>query len=202
VMSNLGLFLTDSDSGTDNSSGKEFIEWLQSTDLFLIPLDERGQWFRFHHLIQERLQDMLKSQMGQAQINALHARASAWFANHSLIDEALQHAITAKNISFAENLVEQHRYDMMNTEQWLRLDRWLQMLPTESVKNNPKLLITQAWSGLMFHSQYNKWVNTPDQVEDLLLRISTELDEKRMITAESTLCVLPCCILWVRWTVR
>ena len=174
-----------SDSGTDNSSGKEFIHWLRSTNLFLIPLDERGEWFRFHHLFQEQLNAWLKDQLTEDEVSGLHSLASTWFAENDLIDEAIQHALLADDISSAMQLVEQHRDEMMNNERWIRLDGWLEKLPPESIKKNPKLLITQAWSGMLFHSQYHQWLNTPDQVTDLLSRVSIASDEKMMISAES-----------------
>lgn len=166
------------------TNGSDFLTWLQDANLFLIPLDGRGEWFRFHHLFQQLLQEWLEQQTSPDEVAAIHTQASAWFAETGLIYEALEHALAAGDIPNAVHLVEQHRNHLMNTEQWHRLDSWLQKLPPETIEKNPKLLITQAWSGMMFHSQYNQWVNTPDQAADLLAEASMNAEEKMMVEAE------------------
>ena len=173
----------DSDSVSDNSSGKEFIQWLQSTNLFLIPLDEHGQWFRFHHLFQQILHNMLKNQMGQVQINALHARASAWFAENNLIEEAIQHALAADDAQYAAQLVVKHRYDLMNKEKWNRLKRWLTMLPADVIDENPELLITKAWI-VEYSGDYLEAFSINVRVESLLPEIPRHSPEWNRVQGE------------------
>jgi len=178
------LWQSASNDPVTTLDGSDFLRWLQYTNLFLIPLDGRGEWFRLHHLFQQHLHNWLEQQTTPEEIAALHDHASVWFAENNLIDEALKHALAAGDISNAVRLVEKHRNQLMNTEQWSRLESWLQKLPHETIEKNPKLLITQAWTEIMFYSQYNKWVNAPDQIADLLSGVSIESDEKTMISAE------------------
>ena len=117
----------------------------KSDNLFLIPLDTENGWFRYHHLFQDLLQNQLKQRCSTKEIAALHLRASEWFAKNGLIDEALQHAITANSIPYAVKLVEQHRYDLMNREQWNRLERLLKMLPPETVRKIRYCLLHRAY---------------------------------------------------------
>jgi len=125
--------------------GIEFIRWLQADNLFLVPLDDRSEWFRFHHLFQKLLQDRLQAHLEPDQIAAAHRRASNWFAEKRLIEEALQHALAAEDLEYAAHLVERHRHQMMNGEEWPRLRRWMDRLPRKLTEGRPHLLITKAW---------------------------------------------------------
>lgn len=129
--------------------GEAFIAWLERENLFLVPLDARHEWFRFHHLFQRLLQDMLASQVQAEGANALRLAASRWCAENGLIEEALGYALAAGDVTGAVELVEQHRYRLMNTEQWHRLDRWLRRLPVDVVTQNPFLIITKTYT--VFH---------------------------------------------------
>jgi LuxR family maltose regulon positive regulatory protein len=125
--------------------GQEFLEWLGLSDLFVIPLDDEHRWFRYHHLFQQLLQRRLKRRFSPDDIDVLHKRASSWFAENGLIEEALYHALEGGDTAGAVQLVAQHRHDLMNKEQWARLERWLGMLPASRVETDPELLILKAW---------------------------------------------------------
>ena len=125
--------------------GWEFIAWLKKENMFLIPLDAENRWFRFHHLFQKLLFNQLKRHFSSYDINALHAQASAWFAENGLIEEALQHALAAGDVETAGSLVARFGHDMMNDQQWPRLERLLGMLPRDRVEQDPQLLLFEAW---------------------------------------------------------
>lgn len=76
--------------GGGEIEAQEFIEWLEKANPFVIPLDEQHQWFRYHHLFRQLLQDQLKRHRSPDEIVALHARASEWFAQHGLVGEAIE----------------------------------------------------------------------------------------------------------------
>jgi LuxR family transcriptional regulator, maltose regulon positive regulatory protein len=117
-------------------SGKTFLRWLREENLFLVSLDDHDRWFRFHHLFQELLLDLMADQLSLEEIQAVHRRASAWFAAHRLPDDAIQQALAGDDLAAAARVVEDGRYELMNTEQWTRLDRWLRLLPPDLVAGN------------------------------------------------------------------
>ena len=65
------------------------LDWIERSELFLTPLDDRREWYRYHHLFQELLQRRLSTELTPEQVNKLHCLASGWFAEHGLVDEAL-----------------------------------------------------------------------------------------------------------------
>jgi len=153
--------------------GQGFIDWLVASNLFVVPLDNEGRWFRYHHLFQELLRHRLEQHWSAEQIADLHKRTSIWFAENGLIDEALHYALSAGDTTFAIGLVSQHRHNLLNREQWHRLSRWLRLFPPDVVESEPELLVTKAWS-LYNRSKNSEMVAVLDRVETLLARNPSE----------------------------
>jgi LuxR family maltose regulon positive regulatory protein len=151
--------------------GWNFIAWLKRENAFLIPLDPENHWFRYHHLFQKFLVNQLKRHCSTEQINTLHAQASAWFVENGLIEEGLRHSLAAGDIPEAIHIVARHGHNLMNDQQWPRLERWLEMLPRERVEQNPELLLMEAW---IYHIRHHlpEMAACIDKVEIL---ISTSL---------------------------
>jgi LuxR family maltose regulon positive regulatory protein len=124
---------------------QEIIEWIAGANLFLVPLDEEGRWYRYHHLFRDLLQHELGQQYSAADISGLHARAGAWYAHNGLIDEALHHFLATDDTAAAVALVARHRYALMNRAQWARLERYLRAFSPDVVNQSPKLLLLKTW---------------------------------------------------------
>jgi LuxR family maltose regulon positive regulatory protein len=125
--------------------GRLFIDSIMRANLFVIPLDQDHQWFRFHHLFQGFLQSELRRNYGTDYVSGLHLRASDWFAKNGFVDEALRHAITAGDSSIAGQIVERYKHIPLNEDKWYVLSRWLSQLPKEVIQRRPALLLAKAW---------------------------------------------------------
>jgi LuxR family maltose regulon positive regulatory protein len=79
--------------GKGEMNGDEFIARLQKDNLFLIALDTENQWFRYHHLFRQLLQNQLNRQWRPEEIAALHSRANAWFAENDITDDSIKKAV-------------------------------------------------------------------------------------------------------------
>ena len=128
-----------------DADGAEFIDWLNKTKLFVIPLDAKNQWFRYHHLFRDILQGQLKQRCSSEEIAELHLKACKWFDGHGWIDEAIHHALAAGDTICAAEIIEGHRHDEIIQDQWHTIGRWLDLLPPEIVKKRPRLLLSKAW---------------------------------------------------------
>ena len=137
---------SDADSGGSGLNGREFMELLENDNLFVIPLDDEREWFRYHHLFQSLLKRQLKQRLNAEEIVKLHQGASAWFAENGYIEEALSHAHEIGDKEAAARLVKRHRHDMMNREQWHQLNRWLQQFPPDFIQQHPDLRLAKAWT--------------------------------------------------------
>ncbi len=121
------------------------LDWIERAELFIIPLDERREWYRYHRLFQELLQQRLSAEMRTDQVSSLHCMASVWFEEHGLIDDALHHALAAGDLDLAARQMNAGMREVINREEWPTLDRWLRQLPEELIKQHPELLIIRAW---------------------------------------------------------
>jgi ATP/maltotriose-dependent transcriptional regulator MalT len=121
------------------------LEELDRSNLFLVPLDGRHGWYRFHHLFQQLLQERLQSHRSEDEIAMFHTRASAWYVELGLIDEAIEHARKSGDELSATRLVESQFLRVFEQEQWVRLERWLRLLPEEHIQGSIVLLVARVW---------------------------------------------------------
>ncbi len=117
------------------------IQWLESNNLFFVPLDTARQWYRYHHLFQDLLQRRLRDEIGPARVTELHRRAAGWLADQGLIDEALRHALAINDLNLAARLMAAGLCDVLNREDRATLDRRLRLAPEEFTQNHPWLLM-------------------------------------------------------------
>ncbi|MFH1981351.1 MAG: LuxR C-terminal-related transcriptional regulator [Pseudomonadota bacterium] len=139
------VFHPDEDSGGNDLNGHGFLELAEKANLFVIPLDDERLWFRYHHLFQSLLKRQLEKRFEAAEIADLHKRAAAWLDENGYIEEALSHAHESGDEAAAARLVKRHRHEIMNREQWYRLNRWLKRFSPDLIEKNLDLLMTKAW---------------------------------------------------------
>lgn len=125
--------------------GRAYLEWLAAANLFTFSLDAQGNWYRYHHLFRTLLRSRLERQLGGAEIAALHRRASGWYAERGLVEEAIEHALAAGDEAGAVQLVDAHRHAALNQEHWRQLEHWLRLMPRRLIDERPELLILEAW---------------------------------------------------------
>jgi len=144
----------DSSQGSDREdlSTSRLIREMKNTNLFLVPLDEQQDWYRYHRLFQEILRNRLDSEYSREQVKKLHYRASKWFADHGYIGDAIGHALSADDVEMAVSLVEDQSQNLLNPVDRVILEHWLSLLPSEIVWRRPKLQIARAW---MLFRQWN-----------------------------------------------
>ena len=93
------------DAVTATSGGKAMLEALDRDNLFLVPLDDRRQWYRYHHLFADVLRARLSEETPEI-ARELHRRASDWYAANGERSEAIRHAIGGQHFERAAELVE------------------------------------------------------------------------------------------------
>jgi len=126
-------------------SGKQLIELIRNKGLFCIPLDESGEWYRYHHFFQELLLRQVRSRYSDDEIRQLHCRAAKWFDSEGHIEEAVRHFILAENFELGGAVIVRHKDQLILEHQWRRLDLLLSMLPPDTVENSLELLVLMSW---------------------------------------------------------
>jgi LuxR family maltose regulon positive regulatory protein len=126
-------------------SGQEALDYLERANLFIIPLDDRREWVRYHHLFGEALRARLLRQQPDL-VRSLHLSASFWYAQHDAPDDAIRHALAGQDYTRAADLLEQHwshlNLTYFQSPRWLG---WVRALPDEVVRDRFALNVGYAW---------------------------------------------------------
>jgi LuxR family maltose regulon positive regulatory protein len=124
----------------------EILRFLLAHQVFLVPLDEHGHWYRYHHLFS----DLLRSRaVAQAMVPTatLHLRACRWFNAQGLLDEAVEQALRAGHLDVAANLVQNLSEEQLLAEQNVgMLLRWKMDLPDSLLISTPRLIVLYSWA--------------------------------------------------------
>ncbi len=107
---------------------RERIAELEQANLFWIPLDTHGRWFRYHHLFGEFLRQRARER-GEAWLSERHARAARWLAARDLRQEAFEHALRAGDSTLLVELFERWAAELVSANQTGVVRRWLEQVP-------------------------------------------------------------------------
>ena len=135
------------DAVTGQNGGIVLLDALERSNLFIVPLDDKRQWFRYHHLFAEVLAAYALQEQ-PAQVPILHQRASAWYADNGLPADAIRHALAAKDFARAAELVELAWPAMDGRFQAATWLGWAKALPDELIRVRPVLSVAYAWAFL------------------------------------------------------
>jgi LuxR family transcriptional regulator, maltose regulon positive regulatory protein len=128
------------DAITDQPGGKARLETLQRGNFFLIPLDDRRHWFRYHHLFADVLHLHLLTEQPD-QVPALHRRASEWFELNGSAVDAIRHALAAEDFERTADLIEKAVPALRRSRQESMVLAWLEKLPKELFGRRPVLSV-------------------------------------------------------------
>ena len=124
-------------------STQQVLEYLECNNLFVVPLDESRQWYRYHHLFAGLLRHRLELEMED--VAPLHRRACRWYADHSYPADAIRHALAASDWEEAASLIASVSGDMLSRGEVVTLLGWYRALPDAVVLADPKLCLEASW---------------------------------------------------------
>lgn len=133
---------------TQRSDAAVLLEQLLASNLFLIPLDDEGRWYRYHHLFAELLIGIL-SRSHQKLMKDLHIRSAEWFEHQHMPQDAIDHALAAEDFPRAATLLEAHTWILLNQGYVRRVEAWMQSLPAEWRAQSPRTNLGFSWMYLL-----------------------------------------------------
>lgn len=184
------------DAVTGQSGGRSTLERLERANMFLVPLDDRRQSYRYHHLFADVLRAHLYDEDPDVTAG-LHGRASVWFASNGEVNEAVRHALAAGDPHRAADLLEVAIPAWQRDRQEATIRRWLQLLPDEVMANRPVLIIGLV-GALASIGEFS--AETPDRLDaaerllDLVASGASGADEEVVVADEGQLRQLPAAI--------
>lgn len=133
------------DTLTGRHDGALMLEQLERAHVFVVPLDQEGCWYRYHHLFADVLRKRLQ-QCAPASVPLLHERAAAWYAANDLVADAVPHALAARAWNRAIELIEQVANTLLRRGEVATLRGWLEALPADVLHAHVRLGLTYAWT--------------------------------------------------------
>jgi LuxR family maltose regulon positive regulatory protein len=189
------------DAVTGQEDGRGMLEALERGNLFVIPLDDQRQWYRYHHLFAE----VLLAHLREAQPDrsaTLHERASAWYERNGLRPDAIRHALAAKNFELAAGLIElagpTTEDGSIQSVTWLG---WVKRLPEELIRARPVLNVWYAYALLgrgeletaaSRFKDVERWLESADTMKVQLETPSVEMvvvDNKQFKSLPATIAI-------------
>jgi LuxR family maltose regulon positive regulatory protein len=134
---------SDSQSPIPNPQSQMLLEYLDRANLFLVPLDNRRHWYRYHHLFSDFLRDRLTREIGIARVYDLYRRACLWHEQHDLIEEAINYALAGRDWATAMRLTEHVITSLWSSSRHML--KWIETLPAEEVDQSPDLCVWYAY---------------------------------------------------------
>lgn len=128
---------------TGQEKGQARLEALERGNFFIVPLTDKRQWYRYHHLFAEVLSVHLAAEQPD-QVVTLHRRASEWYEKNGAAADAVRHTLSAKDFGRAADLIERNMAPMRQSRQEAVLLDWLQALPADVLRNRPVLGVGYA----------------------------------------------------------
>ena len=132
---------------TEHPDSEHLLRRLERENAFVVALDSKREWYRYHHLFAELLRHELARTRPRL-IVELHRRASAWYREAEAPHEAIGHAIAAGDFGDAIELITTHWYEFLQRGRQETVASWIDMLPLETVAHDPSLCLTKAWLGV------------------------------------------------------
>ena len=170
------------DAVVQHGNSQQMLEQLEKANLFVISLDSKRQWYRYHHLFAEALRSHLERTQSDLAL-VLHRRASLWYTEHGQTTEAILHAFQAREWGWTADLIERKSLQLISLT-WgagqhtlTILQRWIEQLPTEVIHSRPTLCLacTQLLWTVASHAQLDTWLDAAEAV--LMASLATQADE-------------------------
>jgi LuxR family maltose regulon positive regulatory protein len=169
------------DAVLERTDSQSMLELLERANLFIVPLDVEQKWFRYHRLFSEALMYRLQQEVGPDIVQALHLRASQWYAEQGYLNEAIEQAIHARAWEYVADLIELLPSTLSPGEsESSTLIRWLHTLPLEIIRRRPRLSLSLAVT------LFNEVPVTPFSEQEIWLQYAEEALNRELDTPALT----------------
>ena len=152
ILARLSGDLCDAVAGRSDSA--DLLERLLTANLFIVPLDDEGRWYRYHHLFAELLQHKVRRERA-ACLPELHRRASLWHESQDMPAASIEHALAADDQPRALALLEKYSWQLLTRGHSRAFLKWVQALPEDLRNSSPRLNTAIVW-GQILHGDHRQ----------------------------------------------
>ena len=147
VLAKFNASLCDAVTGKSNSADR--LREIERSNVFLVPLDDKRQWYRYHHLFAELLRHELRVVQPELEPD-LDRRAAAWMLEEGLQSEAITHLLRAGSYSDAVELIAESWHPIASSGGHSTVRNWLDSLPPNVIENDARLCVARALVAISF----------------------------------------------------
>lgn len=150
---------------TGQSDSQEVLERLEGTNFFIVPLDQKREWYRYHRLFV----DLLRHRSRKISLNlaSLHERAGRWYAEHGHLEEAIEHALSGKHWNLAGEWIDRASELTLRRGEVLTLLNWCKRMPEDVLLGRPDWALDYVWPLIL--------IGETEEAERVLQRIQHDL---------------------------
>src|SRR5581483_5795249 len=169
------------DAVTGRADSALLLEQIERANLFLLPLDESGTWYRYQSLFAEAMQHEARRRLGEASLLSIASKASRWYEQHDQLNDAVEAALSAGELTRAAALMTRivESQHILHHQELHTFLRWLKQFPEEILRESATLCETYAMALLFttwqrpsaLKSQFEKYL----QMAETRLRATGEL---------------------------
>jgi len=170
-----------SDGLVETNHAQTILEKLDTANLFILPLDQERQWYRYHRLFADLLRQRLV-QTKPALVPLLHQRAAVWFETNGYPEEAIAHALLAEAYEHAARLIEQTAEAMLMRSEQVTFMRWVAALPEAELAKRPSLSLYYAYTLILEG-------HAPAEIENVLQPVKIEDSPGELALVRSLLAI-------------
>ena len=179
----LGEFSSEMcDAALGRTDSAEMIAEVLRNNLLLSPIDAEHRWYRYHPLFADFLHARMESE-AKAELPLLHRRAAAWTAERGLTDEAVSHALAARDYEFAADLLTTTAMDKVRSGRVADTARGVEALPEAVVLGRPALLRAAAFAAIFAHryDAARRYMNAIERSEDAVRGVADDIAAMRLM---------------------
>ncbi|NIS81069.1 MAG: AAA family ATPase [Anaerolineales bacterium] len=180
--------------GGMDSQSQRILENLEKTNLFTVALDQRREWYRYHHLFNELLQNLLQLRM-PTEVDDIHQRASEWHEANGYLTEAIEHALARDDQERAMDVIAAHGLPTLSRGEVRKVRGWFERLPTDTFRSRPFLCVLFAWT--LWFANYSdppaavaEWANEAERALSTMERDSDDQARSRDQRVTAHICTL------------
>jgi LuxR family maltose regulon positive regulatory protein len=178
------------DAVTGKEDGQEMLEALERENLFLVPLDDSREWFRYHPLFADFLREELYRHHPK-EVADLHRRAAHWYLAHSLPELAFHHAVEGNDPELVVQIFDRYMSAKLNSGEIRIVRRWIDALPAEWYGLYPVLGLARV-AFLVFTGSFEAGMRYIDEVEQQLIPVESENTRWQMARVMAVRCLMAC----------
>ncbi len=178
------------DAITEGEGGQAMLDRLERENLFLIPLDDSREWYRYQRLFADFLQAELQRRFPD-EVLPLHQRAARWYLAHNLPEQAFHHAVEGQDVELVIQIFERYLVVKLFGGEFRVVKRWLDLLPSNWYSAYPMLSLARSVF-LSLTGAFDACVRCLDEVEQRLARAGGEDTRWPLARVTAMRCLVAC----------